>query len=229
MRGGTGMAERPPSFSFFRPLNLLYGGILAGVLLIALSTGNAAHLGNAHAATAQATPTLAPTPTVPANLTPVPGDFSLYIDPTFGYSFLYPATWIVQPAINGDESDVAISAPYTPDPTHPMVLLIVRATTNYQHSFVQKLLCGADLTATKVGSFPASILDTDGGDPVNGYSAVALGRVFYAKGIAFEIWLQGSPHYADAVAAFEQREQPVYARILASFTPGPGAKSVAGC
>ncbi len=212
-----------------RPLNLFYGSVLAGVLIIALATTGATPSGEVQAAIAQTAATVIPTPTVPADLTPVPGDFSLYVDPTFGYSFLYPSTWIVQPAINGDESDVAISQPYTTDPTHPMVVLLVRATTNYQHSFVQKLLCGADLSAAKVAGFPAAVLDTDGGDPVSGYSAVALGRAFYARGVAFEIWLQGSPRTSDAVAAFLEIEQPIYDRILASFAPGPGAKPDAGC
>jgi hypothetical protein len=167
--------------------------------------------------------------TMPPDLTPIPGDYSVYVDPLFGYSLQYPATWTVTPGASAHESDIAITAPFTTDPTHPATILIVRATTDYQQTFVQHLLCGQDLSGAQVNGYPAVVLDTNGGDPVDGYSAVAYGRAFFAKGIAFEIWLQGSPRLPEDIAAFLQMEQPVFAHILASFQPGPGATPVAHC
>lgn len=205
-------------------------GILAVAFLVMWCGASAVHPApmRPHAmAQPGATPDIMPT--FPPDLTPIPGDYSVYVDPRFGYSLQYPATWTVTPGTGAHESDVAITAPYTDDPTHPATLLIVRATTDYQQTFVQHLLCGQDLSSTQVNGYPAAVLDTDGGDPVSGYSAVAYGRAFYAKGIAFEIWLQGSPRLPADIAAFLQMEQPVFAHILASFQPGPGATPVAQC
>jgi hypothetical protein len=204
--------------------------IVAVAFLVMWCAASAVHPATArHPATAQTASAPALLLTMPPDLTPIPGDYSVYVDPLFGYSFQYPATWTVTPGTSAHESDVAITAPYTDDPTHPATLLLVRATTDYQQTFVQHLLCGADLSGAQVDTYPAVVLDTNGGDPVDGYSAVAYGRAFYAKGIAFEIWLQGSPRLPEDIAAFLQMEQPVFAHILASFQPGPGATTVAQC
>ncbi len=173
-------------------------------------------------------------PTYPPNLhlTPIPGDYSVYVDPTYGYSVQYPSPWLVQPAVGLNESNVTMQEPYTTDPnnpadpTHAVTLLLVRATTNYQESFVQKLLCFSQTDDT-AGPYPAVNLNTFGGDPVNGYSAPALGRIFFAKGIAFEIWLQSSSRiYLDQFFAYIT---PIFQHILATFNPGPGAKPTATC
>jgi hypothetical protein len=172
-------------------------------------------------------------PNNPKNLhiTPVPGTYSVYVDPTYGYSVQYPVTWFVTPGIGPTESNVEFDEPitnvYDPSfPTHPVTLFFVRATTYYNESFVEQLLCGASFD-TKVGPYPAVTLDTWGGDPTDGYTAPAFGRAFYAKGKAFEIWLQSSAK--DYISSFFQIEQPLWDHILKTFNPGPQVKPAAQC
>jgi hypothetical protein len=173
------------------------------------------------------------------NITPIPGNYSVYMDPTYGYSFEYPSSWVVYPAIgvapdttgtngNVQESDVDIADPSSPDEQHPLIQLIVRATNNDAAQFVQNLMCGAKPTTTAAG-YPAIVLDTGGGDPVNGFTSPAFGRAFFAKGLAFEIWLQSSAKLHDDIVYFFAHQQANYNHILATFNPGPGAKTVNPC
>lgn len=163
--------------------------------------------------------------TVVSTITPVPGTYSLYIDPTWGYSFQYPSSWTPVPAAGNEESNVIITAPYDPSPAHSMLKLLVRVTPNFQHAFVQQLICARSKTTTVAG-YPAVNLDTDGGDPIVGYSAVALSRAFFAKGLAFWIWLQGSDKSS---AEFVKANQPYFNQVLATFNVGNGAKTTASC
>jgi hypothetical protein len=212
------------------------GLICLAVLLAACNTGKASSPA-AKATSTTGTPVaqLSPVATTPAGVqpTPVSGAYSVYVDPTYGYSFQYPSTWIVQAAIGGGESNVVISEPQPPqtDPTydtHPLTQLLVRATNDYTNSFVQKLMCNADFSATKVAGYPAEVLDTGGGDPVNGYTAPAFGRAFFAKdkNLAIELWLQAGSKYT---APFFVIEKDHWNQLLASFNPGPGAKPGKGC
>jgi len=181
--------------------------------------------------TGNSTPVTTPTNSKNPHVTPVPGTYSVYVDPTYGYSVQYPVTWFVTTGISSLESNVEFDEPitnvYDPNfPTHPVTLFFVRATTNYQESFVEQLLCGVSFD-THVGPYPAVNIDTGGGDPVNGYSSPAFGRIFFAKGKAFEIWLQSSAKYF--ISTFFQIEQPLWDHILATFDPGPQVQPTAQC
>jgi hypothetical protein len=212
------------------------GLLCLALLLAACSTGNKSTT-TAKATTTASTPAAqaSPVATTPAGgqPTPVSGAYSVYVDPTYGYSVQYPSAWIVQPAIGLNESNVVISEPQPPqtDPTydtHPLTQLLVRATNDYSQTFVQKLMCNADFSATKVAGYPAEVLDTGGGDPVNGYTAPAFGRAFFAKdkNLAIELWLQAGSKYT---APFFVIEKDHWNQVLASFNPGPGTKLASGC
>ncbi|HKD75847.1 MAG TPA: hypothetical protein VKB76_10140, partial [Ktedonobacterales bacterium] len=162
-----------------------------------------------------------------------------YADPTYGYSFEYPSSWIVYPAIGSapdttgtdgtiQESDVDIADPSTPSEQAPLIQLIVRATNNDSAQFVQNLMCGVK-TTTSVAGYPAIVLDTDGGNPTAGYTSPALGRAFFAKGLAFEIWLQSSAKLSVDIDYFFAHQEVTYRHILGTFNPGPGAKTVNSC
>lgn len=203
------------------------------VLLVAACDGNKS--------ITKANPTTGPgnqiTATLPPDLqlTPIPGDYSIYIDPTWGYSFEYPSNWIVTPSSGLGESNVAINEPYTPQnvsPDHPDVILMVRATADFTRQFVQQWICGEPKTL-KVAGYPASNLTTGGGSPTVGYGAPAFGTGFSAKGLAFEIWLQSSakgawqdPH---AIDHFFVAEKSNWEHAISTFNPGPGAKTNGGC
>jgi hypothetical protein len=182
------------------------------------------------------TPVTGPTVKYP-HVTPVAGTYSVYVDPTYGYTVQYPVTWFVTPGISSLESNVEFDEPiinvYDPTfPDHPVTLFFVRATTNYQESFIEQLLCGVtpDTTVkTADGTYPAVTLDTDGGDPVNGYTAPAFGRIFFARGKAFEIWLQSSAKNPPEVQAFFDTHQDLWKHILATFNPGPQVQPTAQC
>ncbi len=179
-----------------------------------------------------------PVATIPPNVhpKPVPATYSVYVDPTYHYSVQYPVTWFVQPGIGLNESNVIFSEPvidpYAPNfYVHPVTQLLVRATDNWQESFVQKILCsGAFPQDQKVGPYPAYDLKTYGGDPVNGYGAPAYGVAFFAKGIAFEIWMQSSSKID--IQGFFDAEKANWDHVLKTFNVGPGApggKPVQGC
>lgn len=191
--------------------------------------------------TVKVNPTTGPgntvTGTVPPDLqlTPIPGDYSIYIDPTWGYSFEYPSNWIVTPSAGLGESNVAINEPYTTQnisPDHPDVILMVRATADFTRQFVQQWICSPAKTL-KVAGYPATDITTDGGSPTIGYGAPAYGTGFSAKGLAFEIWLQSSakgawqdPH---AIGHFFAVEHANWVHVLNTFKPGPGATSNGSC
>jgi hypothetical protein len=188
-------------------------------------------------ATATAGKTSVPAPAI----TPISGDYSVYVDPTWGYTFEYPSAWIVfssvgkSPDVNGrqdtvQESNVDIKDPSAPDPEHPVIQLMIRATNNADAQFVQKLpvnqyqsMCSAQKTL-KVGDYPAIDLFTRGGDPVTGYTAPALGRAFFAKGLAFEFWLQGSPRITYDISYFIDHNQPILQHVIDTFYAGAGAQ-----
>jgi hypothetical protein len=214
-------------------------GLLCLVLVVAACSN-----GGKSSSAAKATPTSAastatvttPVATTPAGVqpTPVSGAYSLYVDPTYGYSFQYPSTWIVQPAIGNGESNVAMSEPQPAQTTpgfdvHPLTQLLVRATNNYSVTFVEHLLCGSSLSNdNKVAGYPTVNLFTGGGDPVNGYTAPAYGFAFFAKdkNLAFELWLQSDAKYTDQFFVVEKQN---WQHLLATFNPGPGAKLVSDC
>lgn len=203
----------------------------AGLLMALLMALGACGGGSSRAnATPTAVATYKPaTPSPVASAQPtvvaIPADYSVYIDPTWGYAFEYPALWNVTPQIGNQESNVVIAEPYNPDPNHAMVRLLVRVTSNFQHAFVQQYLCG-QATTTTVGSYKAVDLTTSGGDPTHGYSAIVLGRAFFATGLAFEIWLQGSNKSAQT---FFTNYGPTFQHVLATFTVGNGGQTTATC
>ena len=187
--------------------------------------------GPSPASTASKTPTAATPTTVlvatsaPSTLTPVAGDYSLYADPTWAYTFLYPSNWVVYPQSGNQESNVIISEPYNPSPDHAMVRLLVRVTSNFQHQFVQQYLCNQP-TTTSVAGFDAVDLSTSGGNPDVGYSAMVMGRGFFAKGLAFVIWFQGSQK---SYQSFLDGYKAIFQRIIASFNVGTGGQTAATC
>ncbi len=195
------------------------------VMLMCASCGNTP---TAPSATATAPGTVGfaatPSPTFPP-ITPVPGNYSIYIDPTWGYRFQYPATWTVYPQIGNSESNVIIAAPYNPSPDQAMLRLEIRVTNDDQHDFVTQYLCHAKPT-TSVNGIPAVDLSSPGGDVTNGLTALVLARGFFTHNLAFLIWLQSSgKSYATFVSDF----QPMFMEILASFSPGAGAKTSIPC
>lgn len=204
---------------------------LAGIVGIALLAAGCSSAATHPPATPTPTATAIPTAaaTTPAGIgpsvTPVSGAYSLYVDPTWGYSFQYPSGWTPYPAQGNEESNVVIAAPYNPDPAHSMLNLMVRVTSNFQHAYVQQLLCQQPTTTTVAG-YPAVDLSTDGGNPTVGYSAVAMSRAFFAKGLAFWIWLQGSDKSSQQFIA---ANNPIFQQVLATFNVGPGGKTTASC
>lgn len=205
-------------------------------LVAACSQGGHSVAKTTSATTAPPGGNVTPLPTYPPSLhvKPVPGTYSVYVDPTFHYTVQYPVNWFVTPGIGQDESNVSFDEPVDPNdpnfPIHPVTVLIVRATTNYQETFVEHLLCNqylGDSVKTAGGTFPAININTTGGDPKSGYTAPAFGRVFYAKGIAFEIWLQSSAKYY--IDQFFSVYYPLWNHTIATFNPGPGAKPTAQC
>ncbi len=118
--------------------------------------------------------------------------------------------------------------PSPPTEQTPLIQLIVRATNNDAAQFVQNLMCGVKTDTTAAG-YPAITLDTGGGDPVNGYTSPAFGRAFFAKGLAFEIWLQSSAKQSYDISYFFAHQRANYQHILDTFNPGPGAKTLNSC
>ena len=229
--------------------------ILVPLLLVlaACSAGakTAATTGTATTASTTA-PGAATTPTTAATsaggpslstITPIPGDYSVYVDPTWGYSFEYPSNWVVRPAVgqspdgNGNtdnvkESNVNISDPTPPDEQHPLVMLIVRGTNNDSAQFVQRWLCGSTFDATvstAAGSFKSVTLTENGGDPVSGYAAPAYGAAFFANGMAFEVWLQSSAKLSQDIAYFFDHQKANFNHILNTFNPGPKVQTLNSC
>ena len=187
--------------------------------------------------TAAVVPTYSPS----LHLTPVSGDYSVYVDPTFGYSFQYPSSWIVEPAPGVTESDVAIKEPiqnvYDPNyQNHPQTTLIVRATDDFQQSYVEHLLCNTGFDTT-VDGFQAVDLTTYGvvGGDINKYGvgAPGYGRAFYAHNVAYEIWLQSSAKAewnVDYISIFFDQEKANWNQVLRTFKAGNGVKAaVNGC
>jgi hypothetical protein len=174
-----------------------------------------------------------PDPNAPA-ITPIPGDFSVYVDPTWGYSFRYPSNWTVYPAIgasppnNSTESNVIILEPYSVDPDHTMVLLMVRATNTLKAQFANALFCSGMKTSTTVKEYPAVDLISYGGSTTAGFTAVILGRAFKAKGLAFEIILQDSSKGAHG-SKFIKGYTPLFEKIIASFEVGNGTTDNLSC
>jgi len=167
--------------------------------------------------------------TIPPGITPIAGTYSLYVDPTFGYSFEYPTSWIVYPAQGNDESNVAITEPYIADPNHPYTLIMVRATKNWGHQFVQQIICGQTSSAFTVDGYNAVSLDTRDGSVAIGLSGTIFGRGLFAKGLAFEIILEGSPRESQYIDAFMRIERPTFQHLLDTFNPGPGATTIGTC
>jgi hypothetical protein len=206
------------------------------IMMLAACNTSTTSLGASHPtplASATTTPAATSQPTNLPAVTPIPGNYSVYVDPTWGYSFEYPSDWIPYPSIgqadNGaQESSVSIMQPYTTDTTHPAVYLLVRATNNFQDYFVEDHLCNQP-TTTHVDGFPAVDLFTAGGDPSTYYISPAYGSAFFAKGLAFEIWLQSSAREDYAIKAWLSYAEPIYQHVLRTFTVGPGTKTVAGC
>lgn len=203
-------------------------------LIAACSTGSTSRVTqNTTPHTPTAPPSATTQPATQPTVVPVAGNYSIYVDPTWGYSFEYPATWQVFPSIGvGDngaqESSVSVMMPYSADPIHTEVYLIVRVTNNYHAYFVQANICGAATSAT-VDGFPAVVLDTWGGSPSTYYIAPGLGRAFFAKGMAFDIWFQSSARTVDAIAGWMDYARPIFNHVISSFKVGPGTKNVAGC
>ena len=215
-------------------------GLLVLVMLTAACSAGGKATSVAVQATATNAPTTATTPlaTTPPGVqpTPVSGAYSVYVDPTYGYSFQYPSTWIVNPAIGGGESNVVINEPQPvqTDPTydiHPLTKILVRATNDYSNTFVQHLLCGSSATNDIiVAGYPTVDLFTGGGDPVSGYTSPAYGVAFIAKdkNLAIELWLQSDPR--TQTGRFFVAEKANWQQLITTFTPGPGAgKLVSGC
>jgi hypothetical protein len=171
------------------------------------------------------------------SITPVSGDFSVYVDPKWGYSFEYPSSWIVYHSEGNSEtsgvyeSNVSIMEPYTPDPAHPYTILTVRATNDFNADFAQYWVCTAqgpkDVT---VNGFQAYRIDSGGGDFVNGLNAPRFGRAFSGKNLGFLIILQSSARLPSAVNSFFSVEYNNFNHIISTFQVGPGASQlVHGC
>lgn len=208
--------------------------------LAACSTGktNTVAVKTTAKATSSPAATVAPTqqPVSPiSKITPIAGDYSLYVDQTYGYSFIYPSNWLVYPSTGqtppsaSKESNVAIIPPYTDSEVTPLMTLMVRATNDFSAQYVQQFICSGMTKTATVKGIPAVNMFTRGGDPVNGYSAAILGRVFIDKGIAFQILLEASPKASIHITDFVQQETPVFNTVLDSFNPGNGAATVNPC
>jgi hypothetical protein len=214
-------------------------GLLCTVLFVAAcSAGGKASttIANATATSVSTVPTV-PVATTPPGVKPIPvsGAYSLYVDPTFGYSFQYPATWIVNPAIGDGESNVVINEPQPlqTDPgfdIHPLTKILVRVTNDYSNSFVQHILCNGSLTNDIiVDGYPTVNMFTGGGDPVKGYTAPAYGVAFFAKdkNLAVQLWLQSNAKSTDQFFVVERAN---WKQLISTFNPGPGAsKLLSGC
>jgi hypothetical protein len=206
--------------------------VCAVPLLLVMAACNSAAQGTKATATATVAPAQTQAPGTPTakgpQITPLAGDYSLYVDPTYGYSFEYPTNWLVTPAIGLGQSNVAINDPSAPDLTHPDVILMVRATNDFSVQYVQSFICTRGKNATFAG-FPAADLTTPGGDPVNGYTAVAFGDGFIAKGKAFQVWLQGSPKFWNYIQKFYANYKDVWDHFQTTFNPGPDTTPVNNC
>ena len=211
--------------------------LLMVIFVAACSAGGKASTTPVAHATATSAPIVAVATTPPGvHPTPVSGAWSVYVDPTFGYSFQYPSNWTVQPAIGQNESDVTLSEPLSDPndpnyPVHPWTQLLVRATDDFTETFVNHLLCfSTPDTQTKVDGYPTVDLSTDGGDPVNGYTAPAFGLAFFArdKNLATEIWLQSSAKDPE-IGLFIDYGRPIWAHVLRSFKVGSASKLVSDC
>ncbi len=173
------------------------------------------------------------------SVTPIPGDYSLYVDPNFGYSFQYPTSWIVYPAhfSNANESDVAFTQQYTSNMEHPLLVFVVRVTNDYHHQFVQKYICSGQYSMNSTfGPYKAVDVTTDGstqlfygGSQTYEYGAVTIGRVFIANGLVFMVWLQASPKSHYNIDMFFKLYTPVYQHMMDSFNVGSGAKPLNSC
>ena len=225
---------QPSRTGFAVPRWGLFFALCSMLFIAACSAGGKGSTAVATTSTPINSPTSAPVPTYSPSLhlTPVSGDFSVYVDPTFGYSFQYPSSWSVEPAPGTNESDVAIKEPIQdvndPSyPNHPQTTLIVRATDDYQQTYVEQLLCNTGFDTT-VDGFQAVDLTTFGivGGNINKYGvgAPGYGRAFYAHNLAFEIWLQSSPKYN--IQVFFDQEKTNWDRVLSTFNVGNGVKAV---
>lgn len=194
-------------------------------------------------ATPAAATTAAPGQTLPS-ITPIPGDYSIYVDPTYGYSFEYPAQWIPHPSTGTapgpyyydgsiQESNVDIADPTYPNEQHPAIQLTVRASNNYSAQFVNHWLCNPDVTESPetIDGYAGENLSEGGGDPTNGLAAPAWGFIFPipSKGLVVEVWLQSSARTHNDIVYFEQTQKPIFQHVLDTFNPGPGAKQIGSC
>lgn len=220
------------------------------VVLVAACSGASKSTAKATPAAATAggsTPTVAttvaPGQTLP-QITPIPGDYSVYVDPTFGYSFEYPSQWITYPS-NGTapgpsdysgsvkESNVDIADPTSPDPQHPSIQLMVRVTNNYNAQFVDHWLCNPDGTESQetIDGYTGENLSETGGDEVSGLAAPAWGFIFpvKAKGLVVEVWLQSSARRSNDIYYFQQSQKANFQHVLDTFNPGPGMQQIGSC
>lgn len=178
-----------------------------------------------------------PAPAPEVQVTPVSGDYSVYVDPTYGYSFEFPSQWIVYPSIGNApnysfnrsssiaESNVIIAEPYTDDYAHPMTYIVAQASDNLGAQFALKEVCGYRRNTT-VASYPATDRSQIwGGDPNStfGYVAPQYTYVLVAKGIAFRLSLQSSAKRD--IPGFHDIMGPVFKHILDTFNPGNGASN----
>jgi hypothetical protein len=179
------------------------------------------------------TTTTTPDPSAP-NITPVSGDYSVYVDPTWGYSFRYPSRWTVYPAIgasppyNATESNVVVIEPYSVDPDHTMVVLMVRASNTMKAQFAQKVLCSGAKTTTTFQNYPAVNLLSYGGSTTAGYTAIILGKAFIAKGLVFEVILQDSSKGSHATK-FIENYSPLFNYVVDTFDIGNGTSEKLSC
>ncbi len=212
--------------------------IIGVLLLTACSGGSQAVKKSASTTTTPTSSTGTPTtvPVYPTNLTPVSGAYSLYVDPTYGYSFQYPSTWLVQQGIGQGQSNVAflepIIDPQSPDfHIHPFTTLMIRATNDDSQVFVQELLCGVSLSSQyAVAGFPGANYTTYGSftiDNEQAYGAPAFGVAFFANGMAYEIWLQDSSRFD--IQAFFDYEKPNWDKVISTFKPGAKVKTLNPC
>ncbi len=203
---------------FTLPVGFL-GLALCGILLVASACSATPKKSTAKIVTTvtpAATATTVSSATALPTIAPIAATYSVYVDPTWNYSFEYPSTWTVYPATGNNESDVVMSAPYQADPIYAMLRLLVRASNDWQHGYVEQYLCGSS-TSTTVAGYQAVILNSSGGDPTTGYESPALGRGFFAKGVAFQIMLLDADKSS---GQFFSALGDVYNHVLATFKVG---------
>ncbi len=200
------------------------------------STSNPVSINGTTGASSTSTSTPADNQNIPItayqSVTPIPGDYSLYVDPNYGYSFQYPTPWIVYPAhpSNSNESDVAFTQQYTANMEHPLLVFVARVTNDYHHQFVQKYICSGQYAMNSTfGPYKAVDITSRGGDPTVGYGGVIIGRVFIAKGLVFMVWLEASPKSDYNIYMFFKIYTPIYQHMMDSFNVGNGAKPLNSC